>query len=108
MVRPITTEPTIVVAVDNELLVWTEGLLSGTSRELIDATKKASHYGYEVNLTPFGPTVVASLDNLDAPEQVVAAMLSAGDGRGRIIEAPQTVLDLLPFDEELTDSPRET
>ena len=103
MGRPSITGESIVVAIDDDLLVWTDGLLSGTNRELIKEAEWLARYEVPVDITPFGPTVIANLTNLSIPEGVVGAMMGAAPGRGRIIQAPQSVIDLLPFDGEETD-----
>lgn len=100
MARPSVTEDTIVIEIDGELLTWTEGKLTGTNEDYVEKAKYLSRYNIEVDLTPFGPTIKADLEDKDSPEQAVAAMVGAVPGRGRIIEAPARIFDLLPFEDE--------
>lgn len=97
--RSITGE-TIVVAIDDNILVWTDGQLSGTNNEMVKKAKFLSKYEIEVDLSPFGPTVYAGLDNSDFPERACAAMVGVNPGRARILQAPQNVRMMLPFDSE--------
>lgn len=97
------TDETIVVQVNNDLLVWTEGRISGTNPELIAAAKWVSEHRLNVDLTPYGPTIVAGLDDKERPDEAVAAMMGAVPGRGIILRAPEEVIDLLPFDEMDSD-----
>ena len=101
MGRPKITGPTVVVEVEGNLLIWTDGLLTGTNKELLKTARFLSTFGLPVSLTPFGPVVLASLDFPDAPERAVAAMLGARPGRGTVLEAPDEVLALFPYEKEM-------
>lgn len=105
MSRPSITGETIVVEIDGDILVWTDGLLSGTNQELISAAKWLSDQRLPVELTAFGPTLEADLNSLSHPEQAVAAMVGAKQGRARILKAPQSVIDILPFELNDDDDP---
>jgi hypothetical protein len=100
MGRPSITGPTIVVDIDGELLIWTDGLLSGTKKAYVDEAKRLSKYNLPVLLTPFGPEIQADLEAVSSPEQAVAAMVGVLNGRAKIIQAPDSVLALLPFEDE--------
>lgn len=100
MGRPSITGPTIVVDIDGELLIWTDGLLSGTKKAYVDEAKRLSKYNLPVLLTPFGPEIQADLEAVSSPEQAVAAMVGVLNGRARILQAPDSVLALLPFEDE--------
>jgi len=103
MGRPSKTGETIVVAIDGDLLMWTEGLLSGTNRELVKAARWMSDYNIPQDLSPFGPTIDADLNLVNEPEKALAAMLGAKPGRGRIVKAPVEVLKLIPMEAELDE-----
>jgi len=98
MGRPSITGETIVIAIEDDLLVWTDGLISGTSRELVDKAILIGEQELLISLTPDGPEIPASLDFITSPERAVAAMIGVSPGRARILQAPDYVLDLLPFD----------
>lgn len=100
MGRPSITGPTIVVDIDGELLIWTDGLLSGTKKEYVDEAKRLSKYHLPVNLTAFGPEIEADLEAVSSPEQAAAAMVGVLNGRAKILQAPDSVFALFPFDSE--------
>lgn len=100
MGRPSITGESIVVVIDDVVLAWTDGHLSGTDRESIKKAKFLSKYGLDVDLSPFGPTVPAGLDDVSAPERATAAMVGVNPGRARIVQAPDSVLNLLPFEQD--------
>ena len=100
MGRPSITGDSIVVVIDGDLLIWTDGLLSGTNKALIDAAYRLSKYELPVELSPFGPEIPASLDIVTSPERALAAMMGAKPGRARVLEAPKSVLALIPFMDE--------
>lgn len=100
MGRPKITGPTIVVEIEGNLLIWTDGYLTSTNKELLRTAKFLSTFGLPVQLTPLGPEILAGLDFPDAPERAVAAMLGARPGRGRVLEAPEEVLALFPYEKE--------
>lgn len=89
----------IVVDSDGELLVWTDGSLSG-SHELKKKVKRASDLEKPVNLIYGVEDVVASLDNIEDYLAVTAAMFAASPGRTRLLEAPKSVMEW--FDEKLS------
>ncbi len=97
MVRPSITGETIVVQVEDALLVWTDGLISSTNREYVKTAKWVSENGLNIDLTPDGPTIKANLDDKEHPEQALAALMGVIPGRGRILQAPDSVLALLPY-----------
>lgn len=103
MGRPSITGSTVVVEIDGDLLTWTDGLLSGTNQEYVEKAKELSKYSSLVNVTLFGPEIIADLYTVETPEAALAAMMGAVPGRGRILQAPQEVLNLLPFDDEEDD-----
>lgn len=84
------------VDVDGELLVCTNGHVSGL-KGLVDEVKRNSWLGMKVNITPDGPSVVADLEGEGI--NVLAALMSVYPERSRILEAPDSVLALLPYDE---------
>ena len=98
MGRPSITGETIVIAIEDDLLVWTDGLISGTNKDLVNAAILIGEQELLISLTPDGPEILASLDVITAPERAVAAMMGVLPGRARILQAPDYVLDLLPFD----------
>lgn len=101
MPRPSITGKTIVVQVENAVLTWTDGLLSSTDHSYLKTAKWLAEYEIPVDLTPDGPTITAKLDDVEHPERALAAMMGVIPGRGRILDAPQSVLDLLPYEQEL-------
>ena len=100
MGRPSITGTSIVIGIDADLLVWTDGQLSGTNKDLIAEAQRVALYEFPVDLTIFGPEIPAALNIVTAPERAVAAMVGAAPGRARILQAPQEVLDMLPFKNE--------
>lgn len=102
MGRKSITQTTVVVQIDNETLVWTEGIISGTSKEYIATAKFLSQFKVPVSLTPFGPVIDSDLDDPEAPQKATAALMGVVPGRGILLQAPPEVLDLLPF-ENATD-----
>jgi hypothetical protein len=98
MGRPSITGDSIVIAIEDDLLVWTDGLISGTNKELVAEATLVGKMEILVSLSHFGPEISASLDDINAPERVVAAMMGVSPGRARILKAPDSVIDLLPFD----------
>jgi hypothetical protein len=100
MGRPSKTGTTIVVEIDGELLTWTDGLLSGTKKEYVDEAKLLSAIQLPVELTVFGPEVHADLTDVEHPEHALAAMFGVNVGRARLLQAPDSVLDILPFENE--------
>jgi hypothetical protein len=107
MARPSITGDTIVVQIENDLLVWTDGKLTGTNKEYVKAAKWMSEYAIPVDITPYGPTFESGLDRKDEPEKALAAMMGAVPGRARILEAPDFLIDLLPF-EDMSDEEDES
>lgn len=105
MPRPTITGPTIIVQVENSLLMWTDGYLSTDNPEYRKTANKLTDYQTPVNLTPFGPTIIANINQKNHPEQALAALLGIIPGRGRIIQAPESVLKLLPFPLETNQPP---
>lgn len=103
MARPSITGETIVVVIDGDVLTWTDGLLSGTNHDLVSKAHWVSDRQLPVDLTAFGPTVSASLTDIAFPERALAAMLGVKPGRGRIITAPEQILNMLPFDIDTED-----
>ena len=102
MPRPSITGETIVVQVEDAILIWTDGLLSSTDHSYLKTAKWLSEHEIPVDLTPEGPSILARLDDLEHPERALAAMMGVIPGRGRILDAPKTVLNLLPFPQEET------
>ena len=86
------------VDVDGELLVCTDGHVGGFPSTVEDV-KRNSWAKLPVMLTPDGPLVVADLNG--KPENVLAALMSVNPERTRILEAPDSVIALLPYEEEL-------
>lgn len=107
MVRPSITGETIVVQVEDALLVWTDGLLSSTNREYVKIAKWVSENGLNIDLTPDGPSIKANLEDKEHPEQALAALMGVIPGRGRILQAPDSVLALLPYP-QVQEDPEET
>lgn len=103
MGRPSITGTTVVVEIDGDLLTWTDGLLSGTNPEYVEKAKELSQFSALVNVTMFGPEIIADLYTVETPEAAMAAMMGVVPGRGRILQAPKEVLNLLPFDDEEDD-----
>ncbi len=101
MGRPRKESTQVVVEINGDYLVWSDGHLSGTNKELTDEAEKLGKYEVDIDITPFGPNIPASLIIISSPERAVAAMMGAGYGRARLLKAPKTVLDLLPFDDEI-------
>ena len=97
MGRPSFTGESIVIAIEDDLLVWTDGAISGTNKELVAEAVHIGELELLVKLTLFGPEVLASLNVVSAPERAVAAMMGVAPGRARILQAPEVVLNLLPF-----------
>jgi hypothetical protein len=98
MGRPRKETKQLVVEIDGNYLVWSDGHLSGNNPEIIKEAQYLSHYEIDIELTPLGPTIKANVTDAEHPEQALAAMMGAGKGRARLLEAPQEVIDLLPFD----------
>ncbi|MGB3988249.1 MAG: hypothetical protein WBK67_00985 [Minisyncoccales bacterium] len=85
------------IDVDGELIVCTNGLVSG-KRELVRAIKDAATLELPIQVTvPFGAEVPAGLGTGD-PIRTLAALMHAAPGRCRILEAPAEVWAY--FDEE--------
>ena len=103
MGRPSITGPTIVVAIEGDLLIWTDGFLSGTNPEHVAEARRLSLMEMDVMLTPYGPEIPASLESITFPERALAAMMGVLNGKARILEAPQEVLDLLPIEDDFSD-----
>lgn len=103
MGRPQISGDSIVVAIDTELLVWTDGHLSG-DKTLVSTSKLASFVGLEVQLFVGGPTYVADLNDKADLMNVVAALFAAGPGRAKLLEAPAVVMGAfeLPFEDVMT------
>lgn len=95
MARPSITPASIVVAVEQDILTWTDGLLGGTNRELIESAKIAALAELEVPLTYHGPNVPASLNRDEHPARIVAALLSVAPGRARVLQCPESVTDMM-------------
>lgn len=95
MARPSITPASIVVAVDQDILTWTDGLLSGTNRTLVENAKIAALAELEVPLSYYGPTVPASLDKTEHPARIVAALMSVSPGRARILQCPDEVVRMM-------------
>jgi hypothetical protein len=105
MGRKSITDTTLVVDIDGELVVWTEGLVSGP-KALIAAGKFATKIELPVSISVHGPVVVANLDDPKNPVGAFAAIMAMKHGRGRILQAPQELMDVLPFEDadELDES----
>lgn len=103
MGRPQISGDSIVVAIDTELLVWTDGHLSG-NKTLVSTSKLASLVGLEVQLYVGGPTYVADLNDQADLMNVVAALFAAGPGRAKLLEAPPRIMGAfeLPFEDIMT------
>lgn len=97
MGRPSITGETIVIAIEDDLLVWTDGMISGTNRDHVKEAIRLGEQEVLISLTPDGPEILASLDHISAPERAAAAMMGVSPGRARILQAPDEVLDLIPF-----------
>jgi len=100
MGRPLISGESIVVDIDGDLLVWTDGLISGENHELVKKAKQASKFELPTNLTVNGPTVDAFLDDPQQPLKALAALIAASPGRATILNIPDSIIDLLPFDDE--------
>lgn len=100
MGRPRKSGDTLVVDIDGDLLVWTDGLISGDNKELIDKAKLASRLEIPTPLTIDGPEVPASLDDPNEPIRALAALVAANPGRATILQAPEEIIALLPFPDE--------
>lgn len=98
MGRPKKSGPSIVVDVDGELIVWTDGLLSCDNREYVKDAKRASFLKVPTDLSFHGPTIPADLDDVENVLGVVAAMIAVNPGRAIILSAPDSVLDALPYE----------
>lgn len=99
MGRPKISGETLVVDIDGDLLVWTDGLISGDNKELVDKAKLASKYEVPTDLTVNGPKIAASLDHPDEPVRALAALIAASPGRATILQLPDELIDLLPFED---------
>ena len=86
------------VDIDGELLVCTDGHVGGFPMT-VKEVQRNSWAKLPVMLTPEGPTVVADLKG--EPVNVLAALMSVNPERTRILEAPDSVIALLPYEEEL-------
>lgn len=80
----------IVVDADGEVLVWTDGSLSGP-HELKKRVKRASDLEKSVNLIYGVEDVTASLTDKKDYLAVTAALFAAAPGRTRLLEAPESV-----------------
>lgn len=99
MGRPKLSGDTLVVDIDGDLLVWTDGLISGDNKELVKKAKLASDFEVPTDLTINGPTIPASLNHPDEPVRALAALIAASPGRATILQLPDELIDLLPFDD---------
>lgn len=106
MGRKSITQTTVVVQIEDDVLVWTEGVLSGTSKEYIAQAKLISAYKLPVSLSFFGPVIEADLTDDNAPEKAVAALMGVLPGRALLLQAPPEVMSLLPFG-ELSEADKE-
>lgn len=97
MARPSITGKTIVVQVENDLVVWTDGLISSDNKEYVKTAKWLSERHMPISVTIDGPTILCDLNDKEAPEKALAALMGIIPGRGRILQAPDNVLKLLPF-----------
>jgi hypothetical protein len=100
MGRPALHGETLVVDIDGTLMVWTDGHLSCDNKEYVKEAKLASKFEVPVDLTIIGPTIPAGLDDPNEPIRALAAMIYVSPGRATILQAPITVTDILPFNEE--------
>lgn len=102
MARPKIETKSIVIDSDGKLIVWTDGMLSGDN-ETIKTVRFNASMNLPTPLTAFGPVVDADLSDVNNMAGALAAMLSANQGRSRILEAPDELLDLLPIYNETTE-----
>ena len=85
MVMPSKTNETIVVRIEDKLLVWTDGHLGG-DKELVKEAKLLSDL--KVKLFPMNAKqfVVANVDDVNDRVGAVAAMTGVGKGRFVILQ----------------------
>lgn len=88
------------VDIDGELLVCTDGHMGGVPAT-VKEVKRNSWAKLPVMLTREGPEVIADLSG--EPVNVLAALMSIYPERTRILEAPDSVIALLPYDVEEED-----
>lgn len=100
MARPSISGPSIVVSIDGDVLVWTDGHLTGENKEHIKAAKWLSSYGIPVEVNRDGLTIEAQLDNPENQLGALAAMLGVIPDRGRILEAPSSLMDHIRTDDD--------
>lgn len=84
----------LVVDSDGELLIWTQGKISG-SHSSVKTIKQWCRLGREVNITPFTDSVPCVWDDEDDIFGALAALFSLSPGKTRVLFAPQFVLDYL-------------
>lgn len=86
----------VVASVDGSLLFWIDGEFSGDDKELLANVRRAADTHLQMLLTADGPVITA--DDSDAVG-ATAALLAARTGRVRIEQAPPSVMNLYPEDE---------
>lgn len=99
MGRPLKSGPSVVVNVEGDLLVWTDGHLTGNNKEHIKAAKWLSTYAIPVEVNSNGLTAEAQLDDPENPLGALAAILGIVPGRGIILEIPESVLQYITSDD---------
>lgn len=82
-----------VVDADGVLLVSVNGVLSCDDKTILDRVRVASDGRHMVKVAPWGKGIEANLDG--EPMNVLAALMSAKNGRSRVLEAPVTVMNFL-------------
>ena len=87
----------VVASVEGALLFWIDGEFSGDDQELLTNVRRAADTHLEMLLTADGPVITA--DDSDAMG-ATAALLAARTGRVRIEQAPPSVMNLYPEDED--------
>ena len=91
---------TFAVDIDGELLVCTDGHVGGVP-DTVKEVKRNSWAKLPVMLTREGPEIIADLNG--EPVNVLAALMSVYPERTRILEAPDSVIAVLPYDVEDED-----
>jgi hypothetical protein len=102
MARPTIETKSIVVDSNGQLVVWTDGHLSGDAK-LVKEAKLNSELKLPTPISPFGPIIPADLTDVNNLAGVLAALSSINLGRTRILEAPDEVLDLIPIYNETNE-----
>lgn len=102
MSRPKLPTKSIVIDSDGKLIVWTDGMLSGDAERIKEVKFNAS-MNLPTRLSVVGPIIDADLSDVNNLAGVLAAMISVAQGRSRILEAPEEVLDLIPIYNETNE-----